>query len=151
MELIDEKELFSYIVDNSEREGHFDYYQDRRKTWNCVWLQEGKFRLMLPSTIELYTNLNELWKDNDIKLGWSGLTLLTTYLLGSIWKLTQKIMLLFKQLENTFDFLTKALMRDKIVHPNDRSENNSTKRRNPQTLVEYLDKCFVSLKKPWQI
>ena len=68
MELIDEKELFSYIVENSEREGHFDYYEDRSKTWNCVWLQEGKLRLMLPSTIELYTNVNNLWKDNDIKL-----------------------------------------------------------------------------------
>ena len=68
MELIDEKELFSYIVENSEREGHFDYYEDRSKTWNCVWLQEGKLRLILPSTIELYTNVNKLWKDNDIKL-----------------------------------------------------------------------------------
>ena len=68
MELIDEKVLFSYIVENSEREGHFDYYEDRSKTWNCVWLQEGKLRIMLPSTIELYTNVNELWKDNDIKL-----------------------------------------------------------------------------------
>ena len=59
---------FSYIVENSEREDHFDYYEDRSKTWNCVWLQEGKLRLMLPSTIELYTNVNKLWKDNEIKL-----------------------------------------------------------------------------------
>ena len=30
MELIAEKELFSYI-ENSEREGHFDYYEDRAR------------------------------------------------------------------------------------------------------------------------
>ena len=76
MELSDEKELSSYIVENSEREGHFDYYEDSSKTWNCVWLQEGKLRLMLPSTIEMYTNVNKLWKDNDIKLRmeWSHIT-----------------------------------------------------------------------------
>ena len=88
MELIDEKELFSYIVENSEREGHSDYYEDRSKTWNFVLLQEGKLRLMLPSTIELYTNVNKLWKDYEIKLSmeWSH----ATYLPGSIWKCTQK-------------------------------------------------------------
>ena len=59
MELIDVKKLFSYIVENSEREGDFDYHEDRSKTWNYVWLQEGKLRLMLPSTIELYTNVNK--------------------------------------------------------------------------------------------
>ena len=80
MKLIDEKELFSYIVENSEREGHFDYYEDRTKTWNCVWLQESKLRLMLPSTIELYANVNKLWEVMTSNYGWSGLTLLTTYL-----------------------------------------------------------------------
>ena len=84
MKLIDEKELFSYIIENSEREGHFDYYEDRSKTWNCVWLQEGKLQLMLPSTIELYANVNKLWKVMTSNYGWRGLTLLTTYIPGSI-------------------------------------------------------------------
>ena len=84
MELIDEKELFSYIVENSEREGHFDYYEDRSKTWSCVWLQEVKLRLMLPSTIELCTNVNNYGKIMTSNFGWCGLELLTTYLPGSI-------------------------------------------------------------------
>ena len=83
MELIAEKELFSHI-ENSEREGHFDYYEDRGKTWSCVWLQEGKLRLMLPSTIELYTNVNNYGKIMTSNFAWCGLTLLATYLPGSI-------------------------------------------------------------------
>ena len=64
--------------------------------------------------------------------------------------------------KHSFGFLTKTLMHDKIVHPNDRSENNSTERRNPQTLAKYnaglhlvadgvLGQMFRIFKKTWQI
>ena len=102
-------------------------------------LQEDNLRSMLPSIIELYTNVNKLWKDNDIKhrMEWSH-AIVTTFLPGSIWKCTQEVMLLFKQLENTLlIFWRNALIHDNIVHPNGRSENNSAECRNPQTLAKY--------------
>ena len=93
---------------------------------------------MLPSTTELYTNVNKLWKDNDIKhrMEWSH----AINNLPSRLNLTmhpEKKAIIQTVGKHSFDFLTKALMNDNIVHPNDRSENNSTERRNTQTLAKY--------------
>ena len=46
MDDMDKAELLSYVVDNSVKEGHFDFVKDRAETWNSLKLSNKIPRLI---------------------------------------------------------------------------------------------------------